>query len=151
MTREESAELLAVIKVAYPQQLGNLSEIEANAMVGLWADTFRAVPKQVMEIAAKEYIRKNKFFPSINAMCEELDALNKKVDTKLQIGFEEIDENGDVKFTHYDEATTKKLEFIRQSTADFAINDYHERRADGAKDWLIENIQDKQLQIGGGN
>ena len=77
--------------------------------------------------------------------------MNKKVDTKLQIGFEEIDENGDVKSTHYDEATTKKLEFIRQSTADFAINNYHERRADGAKDWLIENIQGKQLQIGGGN
>lgn len=151
MTREETIELLAVIKVAYPQQLGKISDIEANAMVGLWADTFRAVPKQVMEIAAKDYIRKNEFFPSIKNMCDVLDELNKKTDSRLQIGIEEVDENGDVKFKPYDEVTTRKLEFIRQATADFAVTNYRERRADGAKDWLIENIQGKQLQIGGGN
>ena len=151
MTREETIELLAVIKVAYPQQLGKISDIEANAMVGLWADTFRAVPKQVMEIAAKDYIRKNEFFPSIKNMCDVLDELNKKADSRLQIGIEEIDENGDVKFKSYDEVTTRKLEFIRQATADFAVTNYRERRADGAKDWLIENIQGRQLQIGGGN
>ena len=151
MTREETIELLAVIKVAYPQQLGKISDIEANAMVGLWADTFRAVPKQVMEIAAKDYIRKNEFFPSIKNMCDVLDELNKKTDSRLQIGIEEVDENGDVKFKPYDEVTTRKLEFIRQATADFAVTNYRERRADGAKDWLIENVQGRQLQIGGGN
>lgn len=150
MTRDETLELLAIIKVAYPQQLGKISDIEAGAMVNLWTDTFKRVPKEVMEIAAKNFIRKQKYFPSIADMCEELDTLNKDAQSKIEFGYEVIDDNDDVKIVHYDTETTRKLEFIRQATADFAVVKMMERRADGAKDWLLESIQDKQLRLGGG-
>lgn len=137
MTRKETAELLAVIKVAYPQQLGSLSDIEANAMVSLWADEFASVPKEVMQLVVKSIVKKLKFFPSIADICEELDNLNRSSYARL------IGDN-------CDDETKRKLEFIRQSTADFAVTKMMEHRADGAKDWLFENLKNKQLQLGGG-
>ena len=136
MTREETAELLAVIKVAYPQQLGKLSDFEANAMVNLWADEFASVPKEVMHLATKSIVKKLKFFPSVADMCEELNELNRSSYSRL------ICED-------CDSETKRKLEFIRQSTADFAVTKMMEHRADGAKDWLFENLKNKQLQLGG--
>jgi len=86
MTKNETLEILAIIKVAYPQQLGKISDIEAGAMVELWADTFARVPKAVMQIAVKKIVMQSKFFPSIADMCEALDEMNKDAYCKLTYG-----------------------------------------------------------------
>ncbi len=156
MTREETIELLAVIKVAYPQQLGKMSDVEVNAMVGLWADEFRTVPKQVMEIAAKDCIHKNDFFPSIKNLRDALSEMYKIADAKILIGYEVPDDDpesfGNVKTVHYDAEATRKLEFIRNATAEFA------NRKNYSNGWLTKSIQtaieckgNNHLSIGGGN
>lgn len=138
MNKQETAELLAIIKVAYPQQLGTMSELEASAMVNLWANTFAEVPQGVMQIAVDAIVRKSHFFPSIADMCDELDALNRRCYSSM------VCDNPD-------EQTRAKLEFIRQATASFAVTKMIEHRAEGAKDWLLENLKNKQLLIKGEN
>ena len=86
MTKNETLELLAIIKVAYPQKLGKISELEAGAMVELWANTFAGVPKPIMQIAVKKIVMQTKFFPSIAEMCEVLDDLNRDAYAKLTHG-----------------------------------------------------------------
>jgi|GEM_PF-3105876 len=148
MTKSETLELLTVLKVAYPQQLGKISDIEAAAMVELWADTFARVPKSVMQIAVKKIVKDSKFFPSIADMCEVLDQINRDADFRLTYGKYErnaISERYGER--NYNEQTEENLEFIRASTADFAVTKFCESRSQGAKDFLLGCCENSQLLL----
>ena len=75
MTREESAKLLALIKVAYPTAYRDMDSDMANATVNMWQVSFPAVPYAVMQLAFDRFRRVNKFPPTVAEMTEELQRL----------------------------------------------------------------------------
>ena len=53
MDRLETADILAVLKAAYPQFYNGLSPKEANKIVDLWAEMFKDEPVMVVAVAVK--------------------------------------------------------------------------------------------------
>lgn len=67
MDRLETAEILTVLKAAYPQFYNGLSVEDANGIVDLWAEMFKDEPAAVVALAVKAMIasRTNTFPPNI--------------------------------------------------------------------------------------
>lgn len=76
MTEREISEVLAVLKVAYPQQLSKLSKADALATMRLWRMEFDKVPSDVLMLAVRRHIGKSEFFPNIKELKDELKGMN---------------------------------------------------------------------------
>ena len=61
MDRLETADILAVLKAAYPQFYNGLSPKEANKIVDLWAEMFKDEPVMVVAVAVKAMIASTRF------------------------------------------------------------------------------------------
>ena len=74
MDRLETADILAVLKAAYPQFYNGLSPKEANKIVNLWAEMFKDEPVMVVAVAVKAMIasRTNTFPPNIGEVKEQI-------------------------------------------------------------------------------
>ena len=74
MDRLETADILAVLKAAYPQFYNGLSPKEANKIVDLWAEMFKDEPVMVVAVAVKAMIasRTNTFPPNIGEVKEHI-------------------------------------------------------------------------------
>ena len=74
MNRLETADILAVLKAAYPQFYNGLSPKEANKIVDLWAEMFKDEPVMVVAVAVKAMIasRTNTFPPNIGEIKEQI-------------------------------------------------------------------------------
>ena len=75
MTREESARLLALIKVAYPTAYRDMDTDMINATVNMWQVSFPAVPYVIMQLAFDRFRRVSKYPPTVAEMNEELGKL----------------------------------------------------------------------------
>lgn len=75
MTREESAKLLALIKVAYPTAYRDMDTDMVNATVNMWQVSFPAVPYVIMQLAFDRFRRVSKYPPTVAEMNEELQKL----------------------------------------------------------------------------
>ena len=68
MDRLETADILAVLKAAYPQFYNGLSPKEANKIVNLWAEMFKDEPVMVVAVAVKAMIAsRTNTFPATSA------------------------------------------------------------------------------------
>lgn len=72
MTLEESAKLLAMIKLAYPNSYKGIDNETTLATVNMWHRTFKATPYGIIEIALDHFVKGSKFPPTIADMIEEL-------------------------------------------------------------------------------
>lgn len=74
MDRLETADILAVLKAAYPQFYNGLSPKEANRIVDLWAEMFKDEPVMVVAVAVKAMIasRTNTFPPNIGEVKAQI-------------------------------------------------------------------------------
>ena len=74
MDRLETADILAILKAAYPQFYNGLSPKEANKIVDLWAEMFKDEPVMVVAVAVKAMIasRTNTFPPNIGEVKEQI-------------------------------------------------------------------------------
>lgn len=74
MDRLETADILAVLKAAYPQFYNGLSPKEANRIVDLWAEMFKDDPAIVVACAVKAMIvsRVNTFPPNIGEVKAQI-------------------------------------------------------------------------------
>lgn len=64
MTNVETAQLLAIFKVAYPSAYKNFSDDMALDSISMWQSKFEDVPFEVMLIAWDKYCMANKFPPT---------------------------------------------------------------------------------------
>ena len=76
MTLEESAKLLAMIKLAYPNSYKNVDKETTLATVNMWHRTFKATPYRIIEIALDHFVKGSKFPPTIADMIEELQKMH---------------------------------------------------------------------------
>ena len=72
MTLEESAKLLAMIKLAYPNSYKGIDNETTLATVNMWHRAFKATPYGIIEIALDHFVKGSKFPPTIADMIDEL-------------------------------------------------------------------------------
>jgi len=82
MNREETAEVLAIIKAGIPNAYLKLTDADAAAMVMLWTEMFGSAPKDLVMAAAKTYVWNDKTgkFPAPGALREEMGAIRDAID-----------------------------------------------------------------------
>ena len=72
MTLEESAKLLAMIKLAYPNSYKGIDNDTTVATVNMWHRAFQATPYGIIEMALDHFVKVSKFPPTIADMTEKL-------------------------------------------------------------------------------
>ena len=79
MTRQETAEILSTLKVAYPDAFRNVTKDDAVHQLNLWVKMLGEYPAEIVMAAVEAYIRsdtKNRF-PSIGAINGIINSLAK--------------------------------------------------------------------------
>lgn len=72
MNKQETTQLLALIKIAYPTAYRDMDDVSKKATVNMWQVSFPDVPYQLMESAFNHFRMKSKFPPTVAEMVEEL-------------------------------------------------------------------------------
>lgn len=75
MTREETLELMAILKAAYPNSYNGMTKQEAIGVVTVWALHFADVPADIVHMALQKAISASKFPPSINEVKAKLQSV----------------------------------------------------------------------------
>ena len=75
MTKKEAAQILAILKAAYPNHYKMGAE-EAVGVVGVWAIQFKDVPADIVAMAVNRHIGKSTFPPSIAEIKEHMHDLH---------------------------------------------------------------------------
>lgn len=75
MTKAETAQILAILKAAYPNTFKSLTPEDASATVNVWAAQFAKMPVNVVLIAVNKLISTNVFPPTITEVKERIRSL----------------------------------------------------------------------------
>lgn len=76
MTLEESAKLLAMIKLAYPNSYKGIDNETTLATVNMWYRAFKSTPYGIIEMALDHFVKGSKFPPTIADMIDELKKMH---------------------------------------------------------------------------
>lgn len=80
MTRDETKQLLVILKITYPTFLKNASAEEKRIVIDFWHDIFREYPGDLVGAAVKLYIRENKYPPNPAGIMEQLRNVDSQTD-----------------------------------------------------------------------
>ena len=74
MTRDETIDLLSVLKAAYPNFYRDMTRKDADHVVSLWTDMFKEEPAELVALAVKAHIATDKkgFPPHIGAIKDAI-------------------------------------------------------------------------------
>lgn len=75
MTKKEAAQILAILKAAYPNSYKNMTTDEANGTATIWSIQLGKFPANVVFIAINKWISKNPFPPAISEVIQQIDGL----------------------------------------------------------------------------
>lgn len=75
MTEKETAELMAILKAAYPNSYNGMTKQEAIGVVTVWHLHFADVPADIVFMALQKAISSSKFPPSINEVKAKLQSV----------------------------------------------------------------------------
>ena len=80
MTYDETLKIFAVLKANYSNFFKNMSRIDAEAQVSLWAEMFEDTPYEMVGIAVKSYIATDVegYPPNVGRIKKELMKLTEK-------------------------------------------------------------------------
>ena len=80
MTRDEAAEILAILKAAYPESYKSLKMRDGLAMIGLWQNMFDREPYEMVRAAVLALIatRKVGYSPTVGEVKEKLQSIQEK-------------------------------------------------------------------------
>lgn len=76
MTREETLQVLAILKAAYPASYNGMTKREAEGTASVWAMQFASVPVAIVMMAVQKCISSNKFPPAISEVKDKITALH---------------------------------------------------------------------------
>ena len=72
MTKEETVQVLSLLKAAYPNSYKGMTKQEANGVISVWATQFVSTPAEVVIIAINKLIATNSFPPSISEVKNKM-------------------------------------------------------------------------------
>lgn len=75
MKENDIKQLLTVLKLNYPATYRDMSIEDRKALVALWLDAFGGLEMEVVGHALKNYIKANKYPPTIAGLQEQIDLL----------------------------------------------------------------------------
>ena len=70
--RKDIIETITLLKITYPSALKDLGKEELSLMVDVWVRDFENTPKELFNKAINNIRNKNKFFPSVADIKEEI-------------------------------------------------------------------------------
>lgn len=76
MTREETLQVLAILKAAYPASYNGMTKREAEGTVSVWAMQFASIPVGIVMMAVQKCISSNKFPPAISEVKDKITSLH---------------------------------------------------------------------------
>lgn len=76
MTQKEAAQVLAILKAAYPQFYKDMTKTQALGTVNVWAMQFAEVPVDIVLIAINKLIATNQFPPSPSEVHKKLSSVH---------------------------------------------------------------------------
>ena len=80
MTREETKQLLTILKTAYPLTYRNMSREDAASTVTLYYNCFKDIPSEAVVVALHEYVNNNEQPPTIAGIKKYLRHLDPDYD-----------------------------------------------------------------------
>lgn len=75
MNKKEAAQILAILKAAYPNSYKNMTQEEAMGTVSVWALQFADMPSGIVLMAVHKAISSSPFPPSISEVKDKMSAL----------------------------------------------------------------------------
>lgn len=72
MTEQQTAELLAVIAAAYPDQFKEMKRKRAEAILALWSNQLASMDAGIVSIALDRHIKSSPFVPKISDIREQI-------------------------------------------------------------------------------
>lgn len=75
MTQEETIELMAILKAAYPNSYNGMTKQEAMGVVTVWHLHFSSVPADIVFMALQKAISSCKFPPSISEVKGKMQSV----------------------------------------------------------------------------
>lgn len=75
MQENDIKQLLTILKLNYPATYRDMSIEDRRALVNLWMDAFGGLDVAIVGQALKNYIKANKYPPTIAGMQEQIDLL----------------------------------------------------------------------------
>lgn len=75
MREDDIKQLLTILKLNYPATYRDMSIGDRRALVKLWMDAFGGLDVQIVGQALKNYIKANKYPPTIAGLQEQIDLL----------------------------------------------------------------------------
>lgn len=79
MTDKEAAQILAILKAAYPNFYKAMTPDEAQGTVSVWQMQFNNVPAEILLMALNKAISVNKYPPSIAEVKEKFSSIHWEV------------------------------------------------------------------------
>lgn len=76
MTREETLQVLAILKAAYPSSYNGMTRREAEGTVAVWGMQFAEVPVDIVMMAVQKLISTNKFPPAISEVKAKIETIH---------------------------------------------------------------------------
>lgn len=105
-------ETLTILKVTYPNALKDMDKDTAMLMINLWTKDFKDTKKELFLQAINNIRNKNKYFPSIAEIKEEIANLQMKEIPKAEDEWEEV-----IKAIHRYGQDYEALENLKSYTA----------------------------------
>ena len=72
MTKQETAQMLAILDATYPNFYKDKSEEEMNGVVAIWSEMFKDCDYELTMFAVKELINTSKYVPTIASIKEKM-------------------------------------------------------------------------------
>jgi hypothetical protein len=76
MTREDSVRFLMLVKLAYPASYKDLDKESKLMTVELWQRVFCKTDLGIMRLALENYVKLNKYPPTVADICDELNTIH---------------------------------------------------------------------------
>lgn len=76
MTREETLQVLAILKAAYPSSYNGMTKREAEGTVAIWGMQFAEIPVDIVLMAVHKLISTSKFPPAISEVKAKIETIH---------------------------------------------------------------------------
>lgn len=88
MTKKETAQILAILKAAYPNFYKDMSAEEAQGTISVWALQFADLPADIVLMALNKAISTSKFPPTIAEIKDKMKSIYWEAYDKLNPMFD---------------------------------------------------------------
>ena len=86
MSREETVQILSLLKAAYPNFYKGMTRPECNGVISVWSTQFTGIPVQIVLMAVNKLISVNTFPPTVAEVKSKLKSLYYEAVAELLTG-----------------------------------------------------------------